>query len=579
MRLINTTTLELREFIGQGIPPYAILSHTWGGEEVTFQDWQGALQGSLVKAGLAKIRGACAQALEDGLEYLWVDTNCIDKTSSAELSEAINSMFAWYRGSRVCYAYLVDVPDAVRLHENGGAFSRSRWFTRGWTLQELLAPMDVVFFAADWKRLGTRPELKVPLVRITGVPAEYLTGAKPIWMASIARRMSWMSKRVTTRTEDMAYSMLGIFDIHMPLIYGEGPRAFLRLQEEILKSTDDQSILCWEWDRCYVDDSWASVLAPCPAVFLHAGHYIPTAWDDKAEAVPYGISNVGVSIRLPLVPTANPSMFLAVLDVRPEWMLGDWDADLPYTHQLCIPLQRGRIYRRLPFPNRPFLLHMAMVVQESSIHVMAREISPGVQRGYISTRQEQSALFGLPAFRVGLLVVFGAQVPRVEVVYSSYSCDLLETRGIMTFSFPATRQESICAAAVLRLRFKDGHESFILLAAQVNEGTDKHPTPRIYCQVVPMDRDSGNATSQLVADVSSPSFQINQDVDFSSDGAVTVALGGAITNSYGGREVVRVVHVVYKDRDRCELLWESAEFPSSLVPGIEQTSASYSRSE
>ena len=131
---------------------------------------------------------------------------------------------------------------------------RSRWFKRGWTLQELLAPSNVVFYTANWSIIGTRTQLKIPLSQITGVPADYLTGVKPIWVESIAKRMSWMAKRVTTRVEDMAYSMLGIFDIHMPLLYGEGPHAFLRLQEEILKTTDDHSIFCWDWNREHVDD-------------------------------------------------------------------------------------------------------------------------------------------------------------------------------------------------------------------------------------------------------------------------------------------------------------------------------------
>ncbi len=561
MRLFKTTTLKIREFIGQGIPPYAILSHTWGDEEVTFQDWQGVLQGSLVKAALAKIRGACAQALKDGLEYIWIDMNCIDKTNSAELSEAINSMFAWYRDARVCYVYLVDVPDdAVRSRKDGGwnatdPFLRSRWFTRGWTLQELLAPDPVVFFSTNWKRLGTKTELRGPLSQITGVPATFLTGARPIWVASVAKRMSWMSNRVTTRTEDMAYSMLGIFDIHMPLIYGEGPRAFLRLQGEILRSTDDQSILFWEWSRFYVDDSWASVLAPCPAAFKNMGEYTPIEWDGETEVVPYSISDGGVSIRLPLVPTASPSMLLAVLEVRPEWIPGD----LPYA-QLCIPLQRGRVYRRLPFPNRPFLLEMD---QERSIHIMARERSSDVQRGYISARSQWSALFTLLVFKVGFLVVFAAEVPKMEIVYSDPGRDLLSSKGILAFSFPATHRDSIYAAAVLKLRFKDDHESLILLGTRVNGETDNHQAPSFYCQVLPMERDS--EISEVVAEVESSSRQINQDADFSNgryrDSRAGKRLAQLILRS--GSRQSRAVQVVYKDREKCEMPRKNAQCPTN----------------
>lgn len=271
MRLINARTFKIEDFIGSGIPSYAILSHTWDIEEVTLQDWQDLSCASL-KRGFAKIQGACLQALRDELEYVWVDTNCIDKTSSAGLSEAINSMFTWYRNASRCYVYLADIPDtAAQLNnegkiDNDDPFRRSKWFTRGWILQELLAPHDVVFFSTNWMRIGTKMDLKTPLSQITGVEAKFLSGSVPIWLASVAKRMSWMSKRVTTRMEDIAHCMLGIFEISMPLLYGEGPRAFLRLQEEILKATDDQSMFCWEWNRKIVDDNWASILAPSPAV-------------------------------------------------------------------------------------------------------------------------------------------------------------------------------------------------------------------------------------------------------------------------------------------------------------------------
>lgn len=141
MRLINVRTLAIEQFFGSDTPPYAILSHTWGTEEVTFQDWQDISLASS-KSGYAKIMGACEQATRSKLDCIWVDTNCIDKTSSAELSEAINSMWAWYRDASVCYAYLADAPDtATHLDSEGGAilhiedpFQQSKWFTRGWTL-------------------------------------------------------------------------------------------------------------------------------------------------------------------------------------------------------------------------------------------------------------------------------------------------------------------------------------------------------------------------------------------------------------------------------------------------------------
>ncbi|KAF2188751.1 HET-domain-containing protein, partial [Zopfia rhizophila CBS 207.26] len=145
MRLLRTKTLELSEFLGSNIPPYAILSHTWGAEEVSFDDMNGDRGTTLTKAGYRKIRQCCEKALLDGFDYLWVDTCCIDKRSSVELSEAINAMFKWYQNSAVCYAYLADVPSREEPTSKNIAFAASRWFTRGWTLQELIAPLRVHF--------------------------------------------------------------------------------------------------------------------------------------------------------------------------------------------------------------------------------------------------------------------------------------------------------------------------------------------------------------------------------------------------------------------------------------------------
>jgi hypothetical protein len=174
---------------------------------------------------------------------------CIDKTSSAELSEAINSMFRWYKNAAVCYVYLSDVS---RSDDLTPSMSKSRWFTRGWTLQELLAPSVIVFYSAEWQHLGTKSQLSRLLLTITFIEEEYLRG-KDLQLASVAKRMSWSSRRNTSRIEDIAYCLLGIFDIHMPLIYGEGKKAFQRLQGEILKATPhDHTLYAWgttiEWD-------------------------------------------------------------------------------------------------------------------------------------------------------------------------------------------------------------------------------------------------------------------------------------------------------------------------------------------
>ena len=177
-------------------------------------------------------------------EWVWIDTCCIDNTSSAELSEAINSMSRWYAGARVCYAHLSDVRCTGDAGKDMKAFRDSVWFTRGWTLQELLAPVNVVFFDHTWKEIGTKFSLKDDLRLATGIsPHAFLT---PGWRnCCIAHRMSWASKRKTTRLEDMAYCLMGLFDVNMPLLYGEGDKAFVRLQMEIIKKSDDESIFTW----------------------------------------------------------------------------------------------------------------------------------------------------------------------------------------------------------------------------------------------------------------------------------------------------------------------------------------------
>jgi len=239
----NDGEVSLTTFFADKIPQkYAILSHTWEAEEVTFEDLQNGT--GTKKAGYNKIRFCGEQARRDGLQYFWVDTCCIDKSSSAELSEAINSMFRWYRESTKCYVYLLDVlRTAVNTDDLAweSAFRKSRWFTRGWTLQELIAPISVEFFSKEGELLGDKSTLEQHVCEITGIPAKALQGS-PLPNFSIAERMSWAEQRKTTCEEDKAYSLLGIFDISIPVIYGEGrEKALKRLREEIDKASKGKS--------------------------------------------------------------------------------------------------------------------------------------------------------------------------------------------------------------------------------------------------------------------------------------------------------------------------------------------------
>ena len=211
------------------------------------------------------------------LEYnwIWIDTCCVDKTSSAELSEAINSMYAWYQGASMCIAYLQDVPDPTSIGPQSEdshtmiMFRSSRWFTRGWTLQELIAPRTVVFVSEGWIPIGSKATLSKVLEEITGIPSSVLLFDCAIEDISIAQRMSWAASRDTTRIEDRAYSLMGLFRVHMPTIYGEGKKAFLRLQEEIMKRSPDQTLFSWHINHDMTGPQ-SGLLAEDPKNFAYA---------------------------------------------------------------------------------------------------------------------------------------------------------------------------------------------------------------------------------------------------------------------------------------------------------------------
>ena len=224
------------------IPPYAILSHTWrqDNEEVTFED---IINGTgKDKLGYEKIRFCREQARQDGLLYFWIDTCCINKRNGAELSRSINSMFRWYRNATRCYVYLSDVssPPVDANNECNprpweSDFRESRWFTRGWTLQELLAPASIEFFSRERKRLGDKSSLKQQICEITNIPHSAIQG-DPLSQFSVEERLRWIEHRKTKLEKDKTYSLLGIFDVYILSIYGEGTASALgRLLDEFHK--------------------------------------------------------------------------------------------------------------------------------------------------------------------------------------------------------------------------------------------------------------------------------------------------------------------------------------------------------
>jgi hypothetical protein len=418
MRLLNVRTRRLEEFVGDAIPQYDILSHTWGPNEVTFKDIE--LEG--YKSGSVKIEGCCMQALRHGRNYVWIDTCCIDKSSSAELSEAINSMWSWYEKAAVCYAYLSDVPfgDEIRLEDS--FFRRSRWFTRGWTLQELLAPDRVLFYGSSWNFLGQKSSATIDrhfvnvLSDITGIPSTYLrTGDNgwPIESASIAQRMSWAAGRKTTRVEDVAYSLLGIFSVNMTMLYGEGNRAFTRLQEEIMKSSPDESIFAWGTGGSLQDAAQfdRALLASSPANFEGCGNFVPFTTRGIISSH-FVLTNQGLHIEMSIFesgstaigrlncwpPRAGPPKCVAVP------LIGSLDDDNFFTIARGCPLalvssflftesSRAHIYLRRGFDHKRNIFECDFEIRCSifdrevpygELNLMITEFYPPAWRGLIS---------------------------------------------------------------------------------------------------------------------------------------------------------------------------------------------------
>ncbi|KKA30491.1 hypothetical protein TD95_000650 [Thielaviopsis punctulata] len=287
MRLLHALTHRLADFTDDNAPEYVALSHVSGSDEPTYQDLKAGNAAS--RRGFRKILGCCRQALRDGYEWVWADSVCIDQTSPAEVSEAVNAMYHIYEDCAVCYVYMADVP---RFY-----FADSQWFERGWTLLELLAPRDVEFYAADWAEIGTKSSLEAQIAGITGIRRDVLRGASPA-TCSVAERLSWAARRRTAKVEDAAYSLMGLFGVHMPVIYGEGRRAWTRLQELILQTTEDMSLLAWS-PNVHADskretdmiEAYSGCLAPTLSCFGRPdlATYLPsTAFGfDDADSIMY----------------------------------------------------------------------------------------------------------------------------------------------------------------------------------------------------------------------------------------------------------------------------------------------------
>lgn len=319
---------------------YAILSHTWlpDGQEVTFEELGSPVNDTTkAKLGYQKLVFCSRQAKIDGFPFVWADTCCINKASSAELSEAINSMYRWYRNATQCYAYLSDIfIDTSRSDEAQYLqfqLKESRWFTRGWTLQELIAPVQVTFYDQRWNRIGTKKELVGPLSAITGIDSLVLGDRCNLQELSVAKRLSWAAGRRTTRIEDQAYCLLGLLDVSMTLIYGEGKKAFLRLQDELLRTSDDCSLLSW-WR--HMD---TGILAPSPSHFEPCGKIVPIAGSTVSNS--WQMTHQGLRLTLPVLSQGHHETYLGILACRLEDH---------YTHVLALHLRKHGLESSLERP-------------------------------------------------------------------------------------------------------------------------------------------------------------------------------------------------------------------------------------
>ncbi|KAI0329514.1 HET-domain-containing protein [Cubamyces sp. BRFM 1775] len=324
---------------------YAILSHVWqkgpGPPEQSYQEVQ-QINFECARTGRnprdcvsAKIKACCVFAETHGFKLVWIDTCCINQMSSAELSEAINSMFAWYAKATVCYAFLDDVCDCEAPASPGSSFRRSEWFKRGWTLQELIAPRDVIFLTHAWTPIASKLSIAPTLQEITRIDTEVLLCKTPLEKVSVARRMSWAAGRVTTREEDEAYCLMGIFGVHLPTIYGEGREAFIRLQEEIMRRIPDATMFVWgprgdvvETTRgyrsvfptsrgiSYIDES--CLLATRPSCFSAASsnfvrvssREFAAAYGISQHSVHFTVSSHGIQAICPIVAFSSGCILL-----------------------------------------------------------------------------------------------------------------------------------------------------------------------------------------------------------------------------------------------------------------------------
>jgi hypothetical protein len=349
---------------------------------------------------------ACKLASGDGLAYVWVDTCCIDKSSSAELTEAINSMFVWYKRATVCYVYLSDLESSADVST---ALKDCRWFRRGWTLQELIAPQKVNFYDQNWQFKGCKNRLLEEISGITGISSTVLGHLAPLSSITVAARLSWAAYRETTREEDAAYCLLGIFDVNMPLLYGEGTKAFRRLQEEIIKAECDLSIFAWTAEPSQSgqpDRRYSGILAESPMEF--SGCRGITKANESTFHADFSITNRGIRMHTSVLIIESNKSEGILLYVQDLGCFKDYDGPYRLGVRLrkCGPdmfvrenpyslatLQSGPWYTSLyrtiyilsKLPEIPHLPHNQMLQRENDLIISCRtsavqiRLPPGIK--------------------------------------------------------------------------------------------------------------------------------------------------------------------------------------------------------
>ncbi|KAK4226562.1 heterokaryon incompatibility protein-domain-containing protein [Podospora fimiseda] len=463
MWLLDTKTLKLCPVSDPEKEKYAILSHTWDDTgEVTFQDMLN-IEAASARPGFRKVKTTCNIAKSRGLKYAWIDTCCIDKTSSAELSEAINSMFRWYKHSQVCWVYLSDfepVPDKLRARDRKRVVAerlrKCRWFTRGWTLQELIAPIKIEFFDLEWRFVGARDDLEGVLSSITNIDESILRDSSGLNLIPAGRKMAWAAGRQTTRQEDRAYSLLGIFGIEMPLLYGEGPKAFYRLQKQIASENNDLSLFAWQrksvkgTENSAARDELSGIFANSPDDFRLCST-LKKHVDRFPSSQEFTITNKGLRMQnhLYCLDEFNRTEFLLSLDCV------EYSSRTEYVIQwLAIRLKKvGNTYLR----HKPDMVETSRSRKEWTTTRHRQTSDPQAEVIYIQTVLGEQDAQGIGALmQSGIVVIYGPNL--VHHIRGRYGLPALSCANNMDrggFVFDANGKDNFLAVNVVKFPDSD----------------------------------------------------------------------------------------------------------------------------